>query len=120
MKRPVLLSVLLLAGTASAFAEYPFEGSWAYDCTVSGGDVVPTAIEPGRIVYYESECTIDKVDDMGRGGQVWTLTTTCSGEGETWQRVMVLGLEPEGQGKPQRLVELDFDFGSVQVHERCE
>lgn len=120
MKQAVLATLFLVPTTVPALAEHPFEGAWAYDCSVQGGDIVPMKITPKDITYYESQCTLDRVEALGQQGQVWSLSATCSGEGETWPRDFLLALEPDGQGKPARLVELDLAFGSVQVHERCE
>ena len=120
MKKAILAVLFILPTTISAMAEYPFEGAWAYDCGIQGGDIVPIRISPNEISYYESQCTLDRVEPLGERGQIWSLSASCSGEGETWPRDFILALEPDGQGKPARLVELDLAFGSVQVHERCE
>lgn len=119
MMRKLVSSVALLVMTAPAFAAEPFEGSWAYDCSIPAGDLVPTVIKDGKIVYYESECDIGSVTPVGTAGQAWKVTASCAGEGETWDRNMMLAVEVGNEGEPVQLIEVDLDAGYVVANRRC-
>jgi len=120
MRKLVSSVALLLMTAAPAIAAEPFEGSWAYDCSIPAGDLVPTVIKDGRIIYYESECDIGSVTPIGSAGQAWTVTASCAGEGETWERDMMLATELDNNGEPVQLIEVDLDDGYVVARRRCD
>ncbi|SDB43939.1 hypothetical protein [Bauldia litoralis] len=119
--KTLLSSVALLALTsAPALAEFPFEGEWAYDCEIAAGDLVPTVIADGRVLYYESECSIDNVAAIGAGDQAWNLKLSCAGEGDEWQRNVLFAVELGNEGEPLQLIEVDLDDGYVLARDRCD
>ena len=120
MRKLVSSVALLLMAATPALAAEPFEGSWAYDCTIPAGDLVPTVIKDGRIIYYESECDIDSVTAIGTDDQAWKVTASCQGEGETWDRNMMLAVERGNEGEPVQLIEIDLDEGYVIANDRCD
>lgn len=116
-----LSSVAMLALTIGpVLADYPFEGSWAYDCEMAAGDLVPTVIADGQVLYYESECSIDDVAAIGSGDQAWNLKMTCAGEGEEWTRIVLFAVERGNQGEPLQLIEVDLEAGYVLARDRCD
>ena len=120
MRKLTTAAALVVAIASPAFAAEPYEGSWAYDCTIAAGDLVPTVIKDGRIIYYESECDIDSVTPIGTGDQAWKVTASCQGEGETWDRNMMLAVEQGNEGEPVQLIEIDLDEGYVIANDRCD
>ncbi len=114
----------LFAGTALA-EPMPFDGRWGWDaaaCAIGPGegDGVPIEIGDGVIRYYESECSIDRVVPLGNGaGPAWTVTTTCSGEGETWTSDSIFAIDDRGEDNPRQLVELDLEAGFVVIRQDC-
>ena len=84
----------LLAGAALA-GSVPFEGRWGWtadDCDLAPGesDMVPIEIGNGVIDYYESTCTIDRVEPVGGG-----------------------------DGGRRQLIEIDLEAGFVVVRQDC-
>ncbi|MCB1497447.1 MAG: hypothetical protein KDJ86_16830 [Bauldia sp.] len=119
--RKLVSSIALLVMTAApAFAADPFDGAWAYDCQANNGDIVPTVIKDRRIIYYESECDIGTVTPIGAADQAWTLAASCAGEGETWDRNILLAMERGDDGEPVQLIEVDLDDGYVVARRRCD
>ena len=118
MKRIVSAAALVLLATP-AMAEYAFEGSWAHACETAEGDSIPTVFESGRIVYYESECAIGDVTAIGSADQAWRLKVSCAGEGETWDRTILLALDGDDEGNRRQLIEVDLDDGHVVAREPC-
>lgn len=122
---PTALILVPLAAGAALAEPGPFDGRWGWDaaaCAIGPGegDGVPIEIGDGAIRYYESECSIDRVVPLGNGsGPAWTVTTTCSGEGETWTSESVFAIEDRGGDTPRRLIELDMEAGFVVVREDC-
>lgn len=119
MKRMAATAALILLATP-AMAEYGFEGAWAYACKTAEGDSIPTVFESRRIVYYESECAIGEVTAIGSADQAWTLNVSCAGEGETWERTILLALDGDHEGNRRQLIEVDLDDGYVIARELCD
>lgn len=114
----------LLAGPALA-GPVPFEGRWGWTadaCDLAPGesDMVPIEIGDGAIDYYESACTIDRVEPVGAGdGAAWTVTTSCSGEGETWTTRSIFAIDDRGDDSRRQLIEIDLESGFVIVRQEC-
>ena len=98
----------------------PFDGSWAFDCEIPAGDLIPTVIKDRKITYYESECDIGTVTPIGSRDQAWTVTASCAGEGETWDRTILFAMERGNEGEPIQLIEVDLDDGYVVARKRCQ
>lgn len=114
----------ILAGAARA-ETLPFDGRWGWTaeaCDLAPGesDMVPIEIGDETIDYYESACTIGRVEPVGSGdGSAWTVTTTCSGEGETWTAQSIFAIDDRGDGSPRKLIEIDLEAGYAIVRQEC-
>lgn len=118
----VSAAVVLAAGQAAAHG--PFDGFWAIEpdwCGNEAGttDQVPLMIDLPIVRGHESQCVIDSFQRIG-GGDAWRTELSCTGEGETWTRRSMFGLDRAADGRPRRLVEIDLDEGTVSVFTRCD
>jgi hypothetical protein len=115
MIRIASAAALVGIATMPASAQYPFDGSWSLDCAMQEGDRVPMVVKDGMVTFFESECAIETVEPIGEQNQAWTVSVSCSGEGETWTRTLLLALDPGTGGNPPQLVEVDLDDGFVVI-----
>jgi len=119
------LVLLPLLGGLAAAGPLPFEGRWGWTeeaCDLRPGesDMVPMEIADGEISYYESHCTIDRVEPVGSGdGSAWTVTTRCTGEGETWTSRSIFAVDDRGDDRRRQLVDIDLGTGFVVVRQDC-
>ena len=98
MRLTLALLALSVAGAAQA---EPLWGD-AGGCTRGQGDGVESdmlvILSPDRVRFYESECVFSAAKAQSNGS--WTLTSQCTGEGETWTEVFrVTPLPAQGMAR---------------------
>ncbi|MDB5599691.1 MAG: hypothetical protein JWN71_1735 [Xanthobacteraceae bacterium] len=122
----LVVSASLLSGT-SAFAQtkWPFVGKWALDA--------PKACEPGsgpsdlfltitdkKLSYYASECVILSKRRIAKSGDdAYRLKLRCTGEGQTSQSELILGLLEKTEERSELLVHIDPVAWSMTGYRRC-
>lgn len=123
---PITAAFALFLSAAAAIAG-PLDGRWAYDpkaCDVAenSGDVGPGSFAGDKMTYFESECTITKISQMGKGepASVWRVETACSGEGENWTKDSVFAIDRDADGTARQLVEIEMNEGYVVVLQACK
>ncbi len=124
--RVVSTASLFLAGfVVPAIAAGPFDGRWAFDAEIcanepGSGDLIPTVINDGKIEYYESECEILEVTQIGAQGSAWRVRTTCRGEGEVWTGESIFAIDHGNNERRRQLIEIDLAEGIVVVSQACD
>lgn len=120
-----LILVPFLAGGALA-QPLPFDGRWGWNvdaCAYKAGesDMVPVVIANGEIQYYESHCTIERIEPVGLdGGTAWRVEMACGGEGETWTAESILAIDDGAGERRRQLIDIDMDSGAVTVRQDCD
>lgn len=123
MHRALFASLGFLASAGIASAE-TLDGRWslfAADCTVELSDGILTIdTVAGVMRYWESECIINTLTPVGTFEAAWQAQVSCSGEGDTWQRDVLLAVDVplDGDGTP-RLIEIDLGDGFVVSRAWC-
>ena len=86
LRRPLLLTLLLLTAPPPVLAQAPYEGRWTEDIAwcrntrASGTDELPITITQRSIETFASFC---RVLSAARVGAAWHLRTSCRDEGQT-------------------------------------
>jgi hypothetical protein len=122
----LVVGASLLSG-ASALAQdkWPFVGKWAVDA--------PKACEPGsgpsdlfltitdkKLSYYASECVILSKRRIAKSGDAaYRLKLRCTGESQTSQSELILGLLEKTEERPELLVHIDPVAWSMTGYRRC-
>ncbi len=110
--------------TASAIAQgNPFVGRWQWDGPATCAknydvDNVAMDIKSNRIIFYESECRIDKIEKMEFTS--YRLHLTCKGEGETERSEIILARLAASKVNPELLLRIELKSGFVQAYRRCK
>lgn len=123
MRRALFASLGFLASAGIASAA-TLDGRWslfAADCALEISDGILTIdTTAGFLRYWESECTINTLTPVGTFEAVWEAQMSCSGEGQFWQRDMLLAIDVplDGDGTP-RLIEIDLGDGFVVSRAFC-
>lgn len=116
-KRAILAGFGLMA-MATVVSAQTLDGIWALDveaCSSRGIDPGTMVIDTtaAAISFYESECTIDRLEPIGTQQSAWQAMLTCSGEGDTWRDKVIFAIDAPFDGSPIRLVEIDLGDGFV-------
>jgi hypothetical protein len=112
-----LLSIAVLPVAGTAFAQTaPYTGTWAGTKAMCGNPraELRLTITPKEMRFYESRCALAKAE-AGKFPGVWSITSTCKGEGDTWNRTDLLVL----RAKNARLT-LVMDDGTTVTYHRCK
>jgi hypothetical protein len=118
-------AVLAMLGACPAAADGPFDGRWAWDPSIcanerGSSDMIPSDFVGNEITHYESQCTITRLVPIGTMGEAWEASTSCSGEGEVWERDVIYALSRDEVGNRRLLIEIGRDDGAVIVRHACE
>jgi len=123
MRRALFASMGFLVSAGIASAE-TLDGRWslyAADCAVEFSDGILTIdTAAGVLRYWETLCTINTLTPVGTFEAAWQSQMTCSGEGYTWERDVMLAVDVplDGDGTP-RLIEIDLGDGFVVSRAWC-
>lgn len=121
------LPICLIAAFCAAPAlAAPYEGRWAQEvdwCANtrdSGTDQVPVEITATEIHFYEGDCEIAAIEDIGVWDTAWRADLVCRSEGETFDLEMIMAIGGGEQGSPPRfLTQIHLDEGFVQILYAC-
>lgn len=83
---------LLLALLPAAAAAQSLEGRFALDPAAceAADETRPIVVTPGAIDFHESRCTLADPEPVAGLGGATLFAMTCTGEGETWTRRVLL------------------------------
>jgi hypothetical protein len=127
MRRSVVAACCVLLGGTLAHAQdkWPLIGTWAWDAPKAcekgrGADDLFVTITDKKISYYASECTILSRRPLTKASATsFRVKLRCTGEGETSNSELILGVIEKTEERPELLVHIDTGDGSMRGYRRC-
>lgn len=118
----MLTAVLSMLLSSEAVSQTPYAGQWYWDGAATcapnyDGENVALEIKNGKLLYYESSCTIRRTEKLSSHGYRFDLA--CRGEGEVWRKTMMFALLPISKINHELLLGIDLRSGFVTAYRRC-
>jgi hypothetical protein len=120
-----LATLLCASAPALAQTQWPLVGTWAWDAPKAcekgrGADDLFLTITDKKVSYYASECTILSKRRLAKSGDTsYRLKLRCTGEGQTSQSELILGVIEKTDERPELLVHIDPADWSMRGYRRC-
>lgn len=123
----IAAALLLSFGAVPALAQtkWPLTGTWAWDAPKAcekgqGADDLFLTVTDKTIAYYASECTIRSKRLLAKTSATsFRVKLRCTGEGETRSSELILGVIEKTDERPELLVHIDVQDGSMRGYRRC-